>query len=418
MKFYKFFITNLIKMLETLESIVSKESGEQRVTYHSEINNKFSTETVGTKENITGIDVEYCLNELEKYIDHQALETSKPMDSIVNILDKLQNGGKVNQSNLFNRLMFMHIIEFGNLTQDSPIYVKDFFRTYFTAYESMRANRALCGNEISYLVKQLDKLKKKLNSLKAKEEVEVNGLTNVSKLKFDISEIRFVQNHNRNEKLRLFIEYDKETKEIDIANENVRKIFKIKINKLDKKVNVKLMKFNNLREDWNTIPLESYHLKDLHEKAQTKEYLFENFGEVVVNFIWINSKIGFINKNVADVEQRITNYQMNLEQLDKSIKYLEKPFENLFKELNFENKVYNFNNYQQQGSGGFAYVDRNELDISETIDSAIVKITGNPLIVWENILFFMNRVILLMLVISYYFRPDFLTVNIFYFSNF
>lgn len=404
-------------MIETIESKFSKPSAvdyknDTRLNYNSDDNIRNKIESLGTtKDQIPGVDVEYYLNELEKYIDSQALQTKKPLDAIIVILDKLQGNGKVDHSNFFNRVIFNHLMEFGNYNREIPVETREFFKTYFTAYESMRMNRTLISGDITYLTQQVDKLKKKLNSLKAKQETfDQTGLSNVSKLKFDIAELKFAQNYQKNEKLKLLIEFDGEKQEIELEIENLRKIYKLKVKNLSKKVSVKLMKYNSLDENWSTIPLERLILKDLDEKAVCKEYSFENFGDVSINFIWINSKIGFINKNLAQVENSIFNNQINLEHLDKSMKYLEKPFEKIFKELNFDNKNYNSNFSKKET--GMVYVEKHEVEMSEKIDTAIVKITGNPLIVWENILFFVNKVILVMLMISFFYRSDFITVII------
>ena len=140
-----------------------------------------------------------------------------------------------------------------------------------------------------------------------------------------------------------------------------------------------------------------------------KSYEIANVGIVSISLAWINSKISYITKNITQLEMRLSENQLNFNLIDKSIKLLEYPFEEIFR--NIKNDA--FLPHTELKSYSLNTIEKSQLEITEKIEDLVSKVTGQQLIVWENILFLINKIILILLIIVFLYRPDFVSVNFF-----
>jgi hypothetical protein len=374
-------------------------------------------------------DIEPYLQQLAKEIGEETLKSHMFLDGVVDFLDNLYLSTN-NPSGKFNRVLFMHIIEFGSFPKEAPILLADFFKYYFIVYESMKSNLHQTGIDCSSFSNEIEKLKIKLQKAKPLEKELENGITSNSKLMFDIKEIIYkgdknIQSDNNilGVRFKLEVSIDDQKMEVDLNDSsNIKKINKLPVNRSNgSKINVNLNQYNNngLIMTKST-PLDQFDLLSVFEAPIGKEYSIPNFGKVFINFIWINSKINFINKNISELEKKLLEYQLNFNFLEKSTMFLEEPFEKMMKSIFDSTHNIEYSN----GYGGKneispnngleiqKIVEKNQFEVSEKIENFIGRIVGNSIIIWENILFFINRILLLLLIFNFYYRADYATVRI------
>jgi hypothetical protein len=120
------------------------------------------------------------------------------IDQLIPLLNQL-NGGEN-----FNRVLLMHIMEFGNLNKEEPILLKDFFKVYFNVYDNMKQNRNNLTKQLMQMDQQIEKIKNKINKYKGEILME-NGLTSNSFFQFYI--VNKEQHlENNGEKVKLIFE--------------------------------------------------------------------------------------------------------------------------------------------------------------------------------------------------------------------
>ena len=86
-------------------------------------------------------------------------------------------------SNNFNKTLFNHILDFSNLDITKPIKLLDFFRGFFSVYETMKNNCTGKQNENLRLKGKKESLQEKIPSIIKEEKIEANGLSTLSCLK-------------------------------------------------------------------------------------------------------------------------------------------------------------------------------------------------------------------------------------------
>ena len=99
----------------------------------------------------------------------------------------------------------------------------DFFRSYFQVYESMKINRNIYAKECSNISFEIDNLKNKLILSKSHEQILETGLTNNSKLFFEIIDFKPIENAYRTD-TKIIICLDDLNEELELNLSNIKKI--------------------------------------------------------------------------------------------------------------------------------------------------------------------------------------------------
>lgn len=372
-------------------------------------NDKYSRQLgklMSRESTVESVDVEDYMSRLE--LGEDVLNSNRYMDNLIGLLDEIMK----HENLTFNRSLFMHLIEFGGFRKDSLISVRDFFRTYFTVYESMKVNRSFLAEDCTFLTNQIESLKSKLLRMKHEEKVLENGLTNHSKVLLHLKELPINNNLDDKPLPKIQISLDGESTEVELTQDNINKVKKLKVTKLNSHLTVNLVQYDSYENDWDSLFMEKIDIKEILERNSVRDYEIANFGKVSINFIWINSKVNYINYNINDLEQKLLDTQISFGVLDKSMKYLEQPFPKIFTSIPVESHDKKFNTQVSTTSGLFM-IQQNEMELTEKIENLIGRVIGQPIIIWENILFFVNRIILLLLIMTFYFRSDYPTVKLY-----
>jgi hypothetical protein len=251
-------------------------------------------------------------NELKKF--DCSLDKRAFIENIVNILDKLIQPKK------FNKTIFFHILNFANLNTDSPILLLDFFRSFFTVYESMKKNRETFAEQLLQINTEIEKAKAEYIKFKSDEVVLENGLTNLSTL-----EIKQIDNKTKqNDKNKFGVNFTNKGKVIFKYGNfsqtffmNNNKIIEYKVtNPSDR--NVKIFLVQDDRENY----IDSVNINDCmnnrikYNFTQDKEYYeFE--------FLWMESKVTFTNKRILELEEKAEENKHNIILLTNCINHID-----------------------------------------------------------------------------------------------
>ena len=283
----------------------------------------------------------------------------------------------------FNKTIFNHIIDFSNLNINKPIKLEDFFKGYLSVYESMLINKEQFEKKISLLNMYHQQLNNKLNNLNNDKN---NNLINNNNELFSNSRIiihfkilneeiinnKLIFELKNYEKKEILINYDNNSNEIIIPLKN----YEIISNGLYVYYNNKIIDHLNI---WNIL-----------NKIKTNNY--EN-NSLSISYLWINSEKEFINVYIEEINNLINNEKEYLNMLNDSLKELEF----IFKEKNNNNIKNN-----------------TELEITNNIENLILNLTGNDIIIWDNLTFYINMIILIGVLIQFLTRSDYISLlNIF-----
>ena len=142
-------------------------------------------------KNIEEIKVQ--LKEMKSTLDQHLF-----LDQIIPLLNQLNDGEQ------FNRVLLMHILDFGSINKEEPINLNEFFKVYFNVYDSMKANRTTLLKDLTEASQKLEIVQKK--SLKYKGEIILdNGLTSHSVFKFFMSKLE-IPSDNKGDKMKIIFE--------------------------------------------------------------------------------------------------------------------------------------------------------------------------------------------------------------------
>lgn len=142
-------------------------------------------------KNIEEIKVQ--LKEMKSTLDQHLF-----LDQIIPLLNQLNDGEQ------FNRVLLMHILDFGSINKEEPINLNEFFKVYFNVYDSMKANRTTLLKDLTEASQKLEIVQKK--SLKYKGEIILdNGLTSHSVFKFFLSKLE-IPSDNKGDKMKIIFE--------------------------------------------------------------------------------------------------------------------------------------------------------------------------------------------------------------------
>jgi hypothetical protein len=251
-------------------------------------------------------------NELKKF--DCSLDKRAFIENIVNILDKLIQPKK------FNKTIFFHILNFANLNTDSPILFLDFFRSFFTVYESMKKNREMFAEQVLQINSEIEKAKADYIKFKSDEVVLENGLTNLSTLEI----IQIDNKTKQNDKNKLGVNFTNKGKVIFKYGNfsqtffmNNNKIIEYKVTNPSER-NVKIFLVQDDRENY----IDSVNINDCmnnrikYNFTQDKEYYeFE--------FLWMESKVTYTNKRILELEEKAEENKHNITLLTNCINHID-----------------------------------------------------------------------------------------------
>jgi hypothetical protein len=140
-------------------------------------------------------------NEIRKMLEEKNIDISQYLylDQIISILDSLNN------RQIFNRVLLIHIVEFGQLNKEHPIELRSFFTSYFNVYENMKTKRVSYINQLIEMKKSLENLQRRMSKHK-NEVIYENGLTSNSCLKFQIRNLSYFSKFAERDNCRLVVE--------------------------------------------------------------------------------------------------------------------------------------------------------------------------------------------------------------------
>lgn len=278
----------------------------------------------------------------------------------------------------------------------SPILLLDFFRCFFTVYESMKINREKLGIEISNFVKQMENRNNKKKTYLTQETVLENGLTNNSKIRI------YLNTKNENSYIK---ENNLKFKFILLNSNNSNYFSEMNLNILDQKVKMKVdnsearirVSLIDLNVSKLEMPLDEFSIREILDSKSFKTY---NYNEMkfVFSFIWVNSKINYYNKEITLLEEQINLNKEAINVLNNSIVHIEDTFRKYFQNTG--------NKFEEIHIGTM----KGEIEISQKIEDYMLKIVGKEVIIWDTIVFITNKIILPFLFLLFFERSDFPTV--------
>jgi hypothetical protein len=341
-----------------------------------------------------------------------SLENRAFIANIINILDKLIEPKK------FNKTIFFHILDFASLNRDSPILILDFFRSFFTVYESMKKNREKFAEEILNANGKIQTTKNKILKFQKDEKVLENGLTNYSNIKIQllVSKVETYSNNNANlaNAARPTINI-----KFKIGNDSQT----IDINSLKRKANF-IVESMDLIENPLKIFLvlngKEYYIEKINIRSILDEEFFFKFSHqgmtFDLGFLWINSRVNYYNKLMARSESKIEENKENINVLNNCISHIEETFKKYFIQMGGSpfTLCSNSSAASLNVTGFRSGTMEKELQISQKIEDYILKIAGKEVFVMDKIVYIFNKILILLLIFVFLQRYDLVTVSKFY----
>ena len=237
------------------------------------------------------------------------------ISNIITILDKLIEPKK------FNKTIFFHILDYANLNHDSLILLLDFFRSFFTVYESMKKNKSEIVVQINKCQEEISLYRAKLLASMKEEKILENGLTNNSFLKVNVANINIdylaANKSTLEDSIKLKFLFGNLTQEIDSSTLNRKAQFSIiSLNQLDENLRIYLIVSEK------EIFVENINPRDILDNQKIMQFSYENI-QFELNIIWMNSKINYFNKEISNSETRISKYKESVDVLNNSISHIE-----------------------------------------------------------------------------------------------
>ena len=330
---------------------------------------------------------EYGIDKYMKMVEGDLKKTGhKLSDSLFisplsNLIDSLS------APNNFNKTLFNHILEFSNLDINKPIKLLDFFRGFFSVYETMLDNVKGKNNENSVLISKKRALQTKVRECQKEEVIHENGLGSQSSLKI-LVKLPYEKKNNCPPTVFSFFFPSEPRKQFEInTGDSIDVIHKLSI-PLDN------MKIINDGVDIivnGSEKIESLSIPNLQDEPKKVQYQ-----DFTIKILWINSKISFMQKQINDIDRLIQENTESISVMNTSIKQLENCFRGYFD--------------SQRNNNGNAPQLNTELIISDNIEKVVLKVMGRDILIWDTIVFALNRVILPLSLAQFFRKTDFLTL--------
>ena len=332
---------------------------------------------------------DYGIDKYMKMVDDELIKNGHRLSDSL-FISQLSALVDTLSSNNFNKTLFNHILDFSNLDITKPIKLLDFFRGFFSVYETMKNNCTGKQNENLRLKGKKESLQEKIPSIIKEEKIEANGLSTLSCLKIILKYAKDAKGNADKHIFSFVLIGDKNNKhEIDPTN-SIDLVHKLSIPLND------MNKINNglkVIAD-NTKEIATFTIPSLLEEPKTISY-----GQYSIHLLWINSKLSYINKQINDIDKLTASNNECISIMNTSIKQLESCFKTYFDE---ENKANNENKQLPMLNS--------ELIVSEAIEKVVLKIVGRDIIIWDKIVFSLNRIILPLIILCFFRRTDFLSL--------
>lgn len=350
-------------------------------------------------------------------------------DSLVGKLDELVQKYDYAVTGKFNRVLFQHVLDFKGLNKKSgPISVSEFFVSYFQAYESMRKNRDLYGRNCMSLKEKINTFKIGVEKEKETERVLEDGRTNNSKVNIEIKDIEVFQESSADTietifkgKKILFELRDKEDdskkglllKEISINEECLNNRYQFVVDDISKYITI------SFQDDEETQVLDGFYPREMFDHVEEKLILIPEKGKIFFDIVYINSNVNYINRLIAIHEKEYEDYHVHYDNLENAIGLMEEPFKTFMDKhnSNVERKKDVDSDPNYKGDIDFknqsyeAQLKRKQMEVSEKVESIILKVSGKKNIIWDTIFFLLNKIMLSCIILVLMYRSDYITVN-------
>ncbi len=323
-------------------------------------------------------------NELQKY-GHK-LNDSLFISQIIIILDQLS------EPNSFNKTLFNHIIDFSKFDVNQPIKLLDFFKSYFQVYNTMKENRDKIAYENIQLMKEIEKTKIEINQNQINEIIREDGTTNNSKINFTFKGINSNEDKSGIRIKEIHVNYGDTKLSFDICNPYSLKEVKI----------YSMTQLENNIQVYIKTDLEDKLIDTINPKTLLENQLTRNYKYFEMSYLWINSLVNYLNRKIIKIEYVINTSKDNISMLNTSINQMENIFKNYFSQIP-----------RSQNSNYISRAMGNEIEISDKVEKIVLKTIGKDIIViWDKIIFFLNKVLFISILLELILRFDFITYGI------
>jgi hypothetical protein len=245
-------------------------------------------------------------------------------------------------------------------------------------------------------------LKNKILKIQTEEKVMENGLTNNSKIK-----IRQISSDTDNTSyegnINIKFKFGDKTEVMNCVANNNKINFKLdSLDMLESSLKVFIL------QGTNEIYIDKVKVRDILDRKFYLKFTHQSKA-FNISFIWINSKIIYYNKEVTVLDNKILEDKESINVLNNSIQHIEgilililDTFKKYFNYAeNTEPKLYENKNYGTTNK---------ELEVSQKIENYILKVMGREVIIMDGIIFFLNKVIICLVMLNNLYRYDLLTV--------
>ena len=284
-----------------------------------------------------------------------------------------------------------------------PQFSFNFFRSFFTVYESMKINRDKFVKRIDENNKHIDELKSNKIKIQNEEKILENGLTSNSIIEIKASNVNIDPNlyyqGNSIPSISLIFNLGNNDYQFTINSLNIDKKLTIKLDSMNSLDNpMKIFFKNNL--------IDQVNIKETLENKVSSSYNLPGNINLSLSFIWINSRVNYYNKKITTHEGELEELKEYVNVLNNCILHIQDTFKMYFTKINeneqgrvdyIDSKDDN-NQYETNGT------IRKQIEISDKIENYVLKIIGKELITWSNIVYFLNKVMMFTLIIIFFGR--------------
>jgi len=276
----------------------------------------------------------------------------------------------------------------------------------------MKRNRERLLQEISiYTSKKENILNKKLKMQKD-EIVLSNGLTNNSVLKIHTMIVEEnIEPDIKLEDLRL------EFKIGSLSNSPVGLNQKI-IMRIDSSQLIESPFRIFLIHNNNSIFIDRFQIRSFMEEPYSYSFTYKGINFNII-LVWIISKVNYYTKKIVKQDTKIGEAHDNINILNNCISHIEGNYNFIYKKIteNFKNHIKiqldeaTVTNLNTDNKNNGKISIEKQIEISQKIEDYVLGMVGKDVIIMDKIVFFLNKIILPILVIIFLFRFDLMTVN-------
>lgn len=338
---------------------------------------------LSSEETLQSGEAEKYMNLIENELKKSGHDFSDSLlvPQIITILDNLSS------PNVFNKTLFEHILSYSDFDVSKPIKLKDFFLSYFQVYNSMKNNRDTLAKDNVSTEKEINKLKLELSGQRQKEVVINDLITSNSKIEICY---KLTENQYASSFKGIKVVFGNSILDFDVTNRIDNKAIPIKNqHQLDYTIDIYSI------SDLGDKKLDAINIKELLNTPLKRTYDF-----VEMEFLWISSMVSYLERKIALFEYEMKKSKDSIAMLNTSINQLEMVLGKYFTQIP-----------RSQYSNIVGGTMGNELEVSEKIENLVLKAVGKEVIlIWDKIVFFLAKVILLSCLLQLLTRLDAITI--------